>query len=273
MSDVFLGRGVGAGAADAPARMLWHAAALCAALWLLFAAASLTDPRLFDGVDVWIKPQKFALSLALHFATMAWALSWMSERVRRGAFLHGFAALGVACGVLEVLYIGVQAGLGEASHFNDSSPFHAFAYGLMGVGAVILVALSFEVGRRAAVDGEGRFGPGLRWGLAVGLMAGSVATLAFGGYLATQSSHHVGVQLSDAEGLPFVGWATETGDLRPAHFFGTHLMQAAPAIGLAADRLGWRRPGLWVAAGSAAWTGLAVYMFVQALGGRPFLPL
>ena len=69
-----------------------------------------------------------------------------------------------------------------------------------------------------------------------------------------------------------MGWATATGDLRPAHFFGTHLMQAAPAGGWAADRFGWRWPVLWVVLASAAWTGLAVYMFVQALGGRPFLP-
>jgi hypothetical protein len=181
--------------------------------------------------------------------------------------------LGVVCGVLEVVYIGVQAGLGQASHFNDSTRFHAFAYTLMGIGAVILVALSFEVGRRAAMDREGRFGPGLRWGLALGLMGGSVATLVFGGYLGSQPSHHVGVQLSDAEGLPFVGWATETGDLRPAHFFGTHLMQAAPAVGFAADRFGWQAPRLCVVAVSTAWTGLAVYMFVQASNGLPVLPL
>ncbi|MEM6439544.1 MAG: hypothetical protein AAF763_07640 [Pseudomonadota bacterium] len=256
----------------APERMLWQATALSVAMYLLFAAASVTDARLFNGVDVWIKPQKFALSVAVHFATMAWALSWMSDRTRGGRVLGGVIALGVVCGVVEVICIGVQASLGQASHFNVSSDFHAAAYTLIGVGAVILVAVSFEVGRRAAVDGAGRFGQGLRFGLALGLMGGSAATVFLGGYLGAQTSHHVGVQLPDSEGLPFVGWATATGDLRPVHFVATHLMQAAPAVGWAADRWGLPMPKVWVAGVSAAWLALALWMFARAAGGQPFLP-
>jgi hypothetical protein len=248
--------------------------AVSAALWLLFAAASLTGGRVFNGVDVWIKPQKFALSVAVHFATLAWALSWLSESGAGRAIAARLRRDGRAKRPDGgALHRGSGGGFGQASPFHESAPFHEVAYTLMGVGAVILVGLSFEVGRRAATDREARIGPGLRWGLALGLMAGSAATLVIGGCLGSQSSHHVGAQLSDAEGLPFVGWAMATGDLRPAHFFATHLMQAAPVAGLAADRFGGRAPRLKVAAVSAAWLGLTVWMFLQALSGRPFLPV
>ena len=47
---------------------------------------------------------------------------------------------------MEMLYITLQAALGEASHFNVSTPFHATMYTLMGGGAVILVAICLWMG-------------------------------------------------------------------------------------------------------------------------------
>jgi len=36
--------------------------------------AALLDDRLFNGINIWIKPLKFQASLALHLVTIAWAL-------------------------------------------------------------------------------------------------------------------------------------------------------------------------------------------------------
>jgi len=61
------------------------------------------------------------------------------------------------------------------------------------------------------------------------------------------------------------------GDLRPPHFFASHMMQAVPALGWLADRT--LPPfaamlGAWIAA--AAWAGLAWWLFREALAGGRF---
>ncbi len=40
------------------------------------------DPRLFNGINVWIKPAKFFASLAIHFATVAWALTLLPAAIQ-----------------------------------------------------------------------------------------------------------------------------------------------------------------------------------------------
>lgn len=47
-------------------------------------------------------------------------------------------------------------------------------------------------------------------------------------------------------------------------------MQVIPLLALALARAGAAWPRAWIAAGSAAWVGLAIGAFVQAQAGRPF---
>ena len=99
-------------------------------------------------------------------------------------------------------------------------------------------------------------------------------TLVFAGTLSQNGGHFVGGGGSDAGGLWLMGWSREVGDLRVAHFFGTHAMHLVPLFGFLAGRL--LAPGAAVASTwgfAAAYTGLCIATFLQALAGRPFLPL
>ncbi|KJV10327.1 hypothetical protein VZ95_05735 [Elstera litoralis] len=62
----------------------------------------------------------------------------------------------------------------------------------------------------------------------LGGVLGGITGIWMGG----QPGHWVGGIASDAGGLPIVGWARDGGDLRVAHFFGLHLMQALPLLAL-----------------------------------------
>ncbi|MEO0681922.1 MAG: hypothetical protein AAF192_16070 [Pseudomonadota bacterium] len=259
-------------AADLP-RHLWQAAAFSASLWLLFLLASLVDPREFLGAPVWAKPQKFAFAVALHFATIAWAAERLPA-ARAAPWLAVLGALAVISGVLELVYIGAKAGQGEASHFNEADAFHAAAYTLMGIGAVILVAIAFAVGWLAWRD-RGALGPGLRLGVGLGFMGGALGTAGFGFALGGAEGHHFPEQMPDAATLPLIGWSAATGDLRPPHFLATHAMQILPAVGWAADRAGAGRGAaaatVWAA--TAALTAAAAWTAWMAFSGLPLIRL
>ena len=68
------------------------------------------------------------------------------------------------------------------------------------------------------------------------------------------------------------GWARDGGDLRAAHFFALHAMHFVPAFGLVAVWLlaeGKRRTT--VLGFTAVYCVFTVYVFVEALIGKPFL--
>lgn len=252
----------------------WHfraAAAFCLALLAVTVPAWFLDDRLLNGVNVWTKPIKFELSLALHFATLALVASRLSPPFRTVAWMTALALAAVASLVFEMVYIMSQAARQEMSHFNDSTPFHSAMYSLMGVGATLLVGAAAGVGVIAARDRAARLSTGLRHGAAIGLIGGAVTTLILAGYMGNSGGHFVGAQASDAGGLPVTGWSTGVGDLRPAHFLSLHAMQILPAIGWALDRAAPTRArrGVWVASGLYLVLTLAV--FFQALAGLPLI--
>ncbi len=74
-------------------------------------------------------------------------------------------------------------------------------------------------------------------------------------------------------GLPFVNWSTEQGDLRIAHFFGMHAMQALPLLGFALDRMRIAAARNVVVAAGILWLALTGGLLFMALNGRPPLAL
>ena len=117
------------------------------------------------------------------------------------------------------------------------------------------------------------FDPALRAGLALGLVLTFVLSVVFAGYMSNTGSHFVGAAASDAGGLWPMGWSRAVGDLRVAHFFGTHAMHAVPLAGFVAGRVLPARPAVlatWGVRGALGGAS-ALAVFAQALAGRPFL--
>jgi hypothetical protein len=246
-------------------RGLFAFAVAMAVLTPVLAVLAVVDDRVLLGAPLWFKPLKFAISLALYAATLAWMLGQLRERALQGAGWIVTAAAGI-----EMAIIVGQAAVGNRSHYNMDTPLSAALWGTMGVTIVVLwlatlaVALRFlrEPGRdRAATTA-------IRLGLVVALIG-----LAEGFLMATAATHTVGAP-DGGPGLPLLGWSTVGGDLRIAHFIGMHALQGLPLFA-AALCVGHRFDEVTrvrlVQIAAAAWTGLVVLLTWQALRAQPLL--
>ncbi len=248
----------------------WRTTLLFVGLTLVFGILAVSDDRTFNGVSTWAKPLKFALSIAVYFATLAWFAPLMPNgyfEARKGWWLTN---LPIVCAVLEIVYIALQAGRGEASHYNNTSVLHSYLYSLMGFGAATLVV----VGVWMATVIAKRFGARDAYALAVviGLWMTLVLGGGFGGYMAAQTGHWVGGTETDAGGWWLMKWARDGGDLRVAHFFGMHAMQLLPFVGWLAGRSMSRRGAIaLVVAVAGLYAAFTTFTFMQALAGRPFV--
>ncbi len=246
----------------------WAAVALSLPLLLL----ALSTESQLHGVSVWSKPWKFHVSVGLPLLTLAWFAALLPQQPARERALARMSTVAVVCAVLELAYITWRAARGEASHFNVGTPSAAVLYGFMGVGAVLLTACAGWLGWHIARSRDFPHGPVLQRGVALGLLLGCVLGTLTGAYLSAQSGHWVGGSLSDAQGLPVVGWSRDGGDLRVAHFFGLHAMHVLPALAwLAARRLAPGPARRTVDGCAAAWVLLTAFAFTQALRGQPFV--
>ncbi|MEM7781326.1 MAG: hypothetical protein AAF697_13130 [Pseudomonadota bacterium] len=255
---------------DHTTRLNLSLALLMAASFIVFVPAMLIDPRVLDSAGVWVKPQKFNVSLALHFFTIAVLLQLVPKDVRTGPPLVIFSYLAGIALVFEYVWVSLQAGQAKRSHFNFETQFDAMMYGLMGLGAFLLMTIALALAVQIWRKGDrSRFG--LWLGSIVGLTVAFVSTLYFG-FEMSSSGRYVGSPLEGGgEVVLFFGWSREYGDLRPAHFVSLHLMQTVPIAGWLADRQGWNAK-LVVGAVTIVQLGLAAGLFFQAKAGEPFWP-
>lgn len=229
------------------------------------------DARTFNGINVWIKPFKFQASLAIFFATLAWFWGYLDAEVRARRSVCVAVLLICGSGFFEVAYIGFRAALAEASHFNNSTRLTEALYGLMGVGILIQVSLAAWAGVLILRSREGGISPTLRFSIGMGLIAGTILGGITGAYMSAQTGHWVGGVANDASGMFFVGWSRTGGDLRVAHFVGLHAMQGIPIIGYLVRKMPAGRTVVWTSL--AVWTTATIFFFIQAVGGRPVVPI
>ncbi|WP_193336370.1 hypothetical protein [Devosia beringensis] len=250
---------------------IWWATTAC--FVLAFATTMLAqrlDSRQIKGENVWVKPAKFALSLALHFLTLALVADQLGSAWQGSGVLIAVALLASACGALELAYIAFQASRQLPSHFYVGTPLYAGLYAAMGLGAVLIVLAAGLVGAIVWLDPSIPLAGSLRSALVLGLVGGTFLTLITAFRLGANMSHAIGTEAPGAARMPLTGWSITVGDLRPAHFLATHMMQAVPVVGLVAA---WLLPEqaatllVWLFA--AGWTWLTLATFRLALAGRP----
>lgn len=191
------------------------------------------DHRQLLGLNVWIKPLKFDISIAIVLITSALFLHGLTGC--EGAKLWAGSALAIALSIESIL-ISLQAARGVRSHLNVSTPFDARVSLLMGVMAlaatlavVAILGLTFIAAPQ--------WPPAVLWGIRLGLLvflAGSVeGTLMF-----RYGGHTIGAT-DGGRGVAFLNWSLQHGDLRIAHFFALHALQAFPIFGLLSSRTSW----------------------------------
>ena len=115
------------------------------ASFLVFLPAWLIDTRVLDSALVWTKPQKFNISLGLHFLTIAVLMQLVPREVRNGPVLIIFSYLAAISLVFEYVWVSTQAAKGVRSHFNFDSGFEAMMYALMGLGAFFLMTIALAL--------------------------------------------------------------------------------------------------------------------------------
>ncbi len=183
------------------------------------------DSRSILGLNPWVKPLKFAVSLAVYLFTIALFMSYFPS----GSRLLSLASVTIVVTIiLETALISMQALRGTTSHFNISTPFDTAVFALMGIAIVVntvaLVGILWQFFTHPP-----NIAPAYLWGIRLGLIVFILAGLQ-GFMMASRGAHTVGAP-DGGPGLPFVNWSTRFGDLRVAHFVGLHALQIIPFAG------------------------------------------
>lgn len=241
------------------------------------------DPTVITGAPAWLKPAKFAASIAIYTVTLAWFFTFLPDRPRMRRRIGWATALTM---VIEMAIIGTQAWRGTTSHFNLATPLDATLFRIMGLAIVSQTLITIGVATalwRQRFD-DAALGWALRLGMCLtiagaltgGLMARpSAAQLAVarGGAPMTMAGAHTIGAADGGPGLPGTGWSTEHGDLRVAHFFGLHAMQTLPfvALILARRRLDSKVRVRLVLIAATSYATLYAILVVEALRGVSFI--
>lgn len=246
--------------------LLWRAGLLHFGIAAVLLVLMPFDELAILGVDRWLKPFKFAVSIGLWI----WTVAWMLAQLAGGGGRSGrILARGVALTMVgETAAITSQAARGVTSHFNAATDYDAVVFSVMG-GLILLNTLlagwllGLFLVRRATARRE--VVAGIRLGLVVFLVGSAVGVA-----LVVHGAHTVGAP-DGGPGLPLVNWSTRAGDLRVAHALGLHGPQVFPALG--ALLAGRRNATLWLGGAALTWLALLAWTWVEAANGRPLVAL
>ncbi|WP_247236268.1 hypothetical protein [Telluribacter sp. SYSU D00476] len=221
------------------------------------------------GINLWIKPFKFMISVSIYLFTLAWLVGDIANK----RYVRLFSWQIILCMGVEMLAVIGQAARGVKSHYNTDSVEGIIIYAVMGFfilySTILIVTLTYRYWR-------GSF-PSLSrpylWGVRLGLLLFLIGS-AEGIYMSNQPGHTVGAADGGA-GLTFLNWSTQYGDLRVAHFIGLHGLQVLMLLGawLGSRSGSSSRSTYWVTAAFVLMLGFTILTYWQAIQQIPLLSL
>jgi len=223
------------------------------------------------GVNPWLKPMKFAFSIAI----FVWTLALLMRYTAGPARIRKMIAGGVCVAMLvEIVCISVQAARGTTSHYNISTTFDAVVFGLMGLMILFNTLLVFAVAI-LFIWSENDLAAPIRLGIVFGFLLFLLGS-AEGFLMIINQGHTVGAY-DGGPGLPVFNWSTTAGDMRVPHAVGLHALQILPLMGWLISRKLGRLPRsaqlLVMTILSLGYAGGLAFLFRQASAGRPLLGL
>ena len=236
---------------------LFYYGLVCLALAIVFLVMTKISTTQVYNVSAWYKPFKFAFSTFLFAWAMAWYCYYLPDFNIKLFNWSTIILLG-----FEIVYIAFQAGRGQLSHYNLSTPVYAALYSMMALAASLITIYTAYVGILFFANDF----PGLPnyylWAIRLGIFI--FVVFSFEGFvMGSRLTHTIGGQ-DGSPGIPLLNWSTKYGDSRVAHFIGMHALQVLPILSFYVFKNTKATITMSVLYGM-----LAVFPLVQALQGKP----
>jgi hypothetical protein len=109
--------------------------------WLMFISflvcfvINFFDNTIILGINAWIKPMKFYVSIGI----MTWTMAWLAYYLKNQKKVAVYSWAVVASMAVEMVIISFQSARGERSHFNVSTLVNGILFAIMGVSITIFV--------------------------------------------------------------------------------------------------------------------------------------
>ncbi|MFC4142668.1 hypothetical protein [Pedobacter mendelii] len=220
----------------------------------------LSTDAVVAGSNTWLKPFKFAVSIAI----FSWTMAWYAFELKGQGTVTAYSWVVIITLGFEIIYISIQGARGQLSHFNTSSSFYATMTLMMGIMALIVTLWTLYIGVLFFTNDVKPLPNYYLWAIRTSIILFVIFALE-GGLMGARLSHSVG-RVGNDMGLPLVKWNTRIGDLRVAHFIGMHALQIIPIFS-------WYilKSTKGTLALAFAYALLASFTFLQAIKGRPLL--
>ncbi len=220
------------------------------------------DETIISGINAWIKPMKFAISVTIYSWTFAWLLSYLPNPGKRNFISWGV----IICMTVENVLIFMQAARGVKSHFNIQSAFDGIIFSTMGIFILIntflvLYTVILFFSEKIEIQAP------LLWAWRIGLIFFFLGGIS-GGMMSALLTHTIGGE-DGGPGLPFLNWSTLAGDIRSAHFITMHGLQVIPLAACFFMRFFKENASAGVFLFSILYLGICVWLHWLAFSGMP----
>lgn len=234
--------------------LFWFGWACFVSSLILF-IVSRVSPIQFMGNNAWYKPIKFCLSIGV----FSWTIGWYAYYVSDTMNVQLFAWVVIITMSFEIVWITIQAGRGELSHYNISTAFKGIMFALMGIAVSIMTIHTLVIGLAFFYKDFTNLPDYYVWAIRMGIIL--FVVFSFEGFAMNANNGHIVGSADNVPGIPFLGWSVTYGDLRIAHFIG---MQVLPFLSFYLLR----NTKLTIVAG-LLYAGLAAFVLIMALIGKP----